>query len=293
MPLLLAAAILAAGGCTSTTTGQVGSADSDSDADNDSDTDTDGDSDADTDSDGDPLPPAWFLMDSVRLGDGAEGCDLDGDDEVDNRLIAIADYMTEEGYLDEHPNDDAAAEIAAGELLELVGLSETHSLADDDSITTSLYEARLADPDAGVPEDLFGGYGDVVVENTAYTVIEDATIDAAHVATPGEDFTLEIPVDEVTTDVTIHQLFLSADIAPLPDEEMLGGGLTNGMICGAVDAGQLADWLTMKLDLEPAAQAVLAAYLLANADIECEDSACEQISFAILFSAVSVTATGP
>jgi hypothetical protein len=175
----------------------------------------------------------------------------------------------------------------------LVNLTELHSLVDDASLTTSLYEAKLEDPDAGVPGDLFSGHGSVLVEDDPYSVIEDSTITANHIATPTSDMTLSLTTQDTTTDVNIFQLRLSADIDPLPNEEMLEGGLTDGTICGAVDWSELVDWLALKLELEPAEQAALSVYLQANADLECEDTDCEQISFGIVFSAVSAIATQP
>jgi hypothetical protein len=295
--VLLAVMALAFSGCVTSTQGTVGSSDSDADSDADGDSDTDADSDADTDSDtdtdGDPLPPAWFLMDELRIGDENEGCDLDGDDEVDNQFSVLATHMTDEGYLDQHPNDSLVANIAAGEFLQLLNLTEAHSLVDDGSITASLYEGKLEDPDAGVPDDLFSGHGSVLVEDEAHTVAEDSAIDSSQIETPSGELTVTISVDDVPVEMSLYQARMTAEIDPLPDEEMLEGGLTDGTICGAVDWAELAELLALKLELEPIEQAALTAYLQSNADIECEDTDCEQISVGIFFSAVSASATEP
>jgi hypothetical protein len=291
--ILLAAAFLAATGCVTSTQDSVGSADGDTDVDSDTDSDSDSDTDSDSDSEGDPLPPAWFLMDELRIGDSDEGCDLDGDDEVDNRFSALATHMTDEGYLDEHPNVGLAANIAAGEFLQLLNLTDAHSMVDDDSITASLYEGKLEDPDAGVPESLFSGHGSVLVEDPAHTVVVDTSITSGHLETPTGEITVTVSINDIPADMILYQALMSADIDPVPNDEMLEGGLTDGTICGAVDWAELAEMLALKLELEPTEQAAISAYLQSQADIECEDSECERISVGIFFSAVSAIATEP
>ncbi|MBW2278593.1 MAG: hypothetical protein JRF63_13960 [Deltaproteobacteria bacterium] len=291
--ILLAAVALAIAGCASETSGEIGSGDSDSDTDTDTDTDADTDTDTDTDSDGDPLPPAWFVMDAFRIGDTDEGCDLDEDDEIDNQFSALASFMTDEGYLDEHPNDSIETNIAAGQFLNVLGLTDIHSMVDDTSLTASMYDGTLEDPDAGVPDDLFSGHGSVHVEDTAHTVIEDSVISSSHLETPAGEINFTLSINEIPADVVMYQALLSADIDPLPDEEMLEGGLADGTICGAVDWSEMAEMLSLELGLEPMEQAALAAYLQTNADIDCEDTDCEQISVGLFFSAVSVVAIEP
>ena len=112
-------------------------------------------------------------------------------------------------------------------------------------------------------------------------------LDRAHRVLPGGTF------GNTPADIIIHKALLEADIDPTPDEEMLEGGLAEGSICGAVDWVELSDMLALELDLEPTEQAALALYLQTIADIECEDTDCEQISVGLFFSAVSAIVTEP
>ncbi len=252
-----------------------------------------GDTDTDTETDGDPLPPAWFLMDAARIGDTDEGCDLDGDDEVDNQFSVMATFMADEGYLDEHLNDSIATDIDTGEFLIVISLTDLNDMIDDASISTSLYDGKLEDQDAGVPDDLYSGHGTVLIEDAANAMIEDSTIASSHLSMLVGEITIALSINSNPIDITIYNALLSADIDPLPDEEMLEGGMTAGTICGSVDWSDLADGLALILELEQTEQMTLSAYLKSIADIDCEDTDCKQISIGLLFSAVSVIATDP
>jgi hypothetical protein len=278
-------------------------ADTDSDADTDTDTDTDADSDTDSDADGETdtglLTEALFLVDSMRLGELWEGCDLDGDQTIDNQIGGLAGWLMNNGFLDEHPNDSLADGIAAGEILVVVRLTDVQDFAADPDLILAVHEADLpggeddAGPgdggteDAGVPADLFSGHGAVAVVEPPHTEIPGTTIVASWVATPTSDITVTNPLDEVPTTLTLHEGRLLGRFAPAPDAAMLDGSVADGVICGSVNRYLLADILGAELEMDPVSKTLLSTFLAGIADIDCGPFNCNRISVGLPFTAVS------
>ncbi len=278
--------------------------DTDTDTDTDSDTDTDTDTDSDTDTDTGSFADAYFLLDYMQIGDSTEGCDLDGDSQVDNQLGGLATWLYNQGYIDEDPNVAMSDGLASGDILVAMGLFDVESFTDDADVTLSVFEAALDAPDAGgddggvddagVPPELFSGHGTVWVVEPPHTNIDGTSIVDSFLLTPTADFSVTIPLGDSPTTMTLQDGRMLGEITQAPDTQMLNGKIESGLICGSVDRVLLQDILSIELELDPVQQAALNTTLLAIADIDCGPfGVCQEVSVGLIFTAISVQRQNP
>jgi len=263
-----------------------GDSDTDTDTDTDSDTDTDTDTDSDSDSDSDKLTEAYLILNHAHIGQKnlTDACDMNGNGKANNAIAALLNLIPP-NMLDEDPDVTLQSKIESGEYLMVVGLFDLDNFTDD-TFNVKTYKGVLDDPGAGVPDDLFSGYGEITVELPEQSTIEGATIVDGEVTTPEGTMMGTVPLGGSMNEMEMFRATINARIEGKPDEDMLGGGTNEGKICGAIDAQELADIVKNSPDTPAALKPLIGGFINQVADLTCNGKNC--LSIALKFTAVSV-----
>jgi hypothetical protein len=240
-----------------------------------------------------PGVDAYYIMDSLFITKKADSsCNLDGKPGLDNTLVEMINQVIQLpglGNFKTTLNDIISALITSRNGV-ILGLAGVHDFVDDNAVATSGYEGIL-DSDAGLIDaggnDIFSGHGAIALADQPFWTVENSTIIGKELST--EPATLHF--GELLFDISLQMASVIATLDPEPDDDLLGGQMINGTICGAVTL----DEVQVIMDqfggvLTPAIENIVNNFIKGQADIKCDDTdkAKDCLSFGINFTAVSV-----
>lgn len=251
---------------------------------------TDTAEDEDTDEEQGEPQTAYFLVDSAGLGGNGVGCDLNNDGRVDNNLGRMVNDFMSLGILKGDPSEEIQESIKAGAVLIVFKLADVNSFQNDKQVLLEEYKAAIEgftpkiDPP---PADLFSGYGTVSLDETASSQFEKSTIEDWRVQTPDSPMIVPISIAGEVVNVELATGSVQANVESAPGDEMLGGNLSSGLICGGIEKQYLMDLLIEKANIKDSvSQGIAKAAVNSRVDLKCGDDSC--ISVGVVFSAVSV-----
>jgi len=300
--------------------------DADADVDTDADADSDADADADADSGADAAADsgvdaavdagfdgnmdAYFVVNAAIIGSATQGCDLNGDGKVENKIGELATWLKDGGFITVDLNQSLADAIQNEKILLVMGLLGVTSFDNDTAVTLNVYEGQkpsLADagaldaggldsgsPDAGGLDSgspdagpgVFSGQGRLILKEPPRSTLFPTRIQSRHVRSPQSTVSIQISISGSLQNLTLSKAGVYGDLAPIPDQDLLNGKLVKGMICGAVPNAQLTAIIDSALGMTVPG---LQLFLSTNADIDGKT----KWSVGMPFTAVSIERVYP
>ena len=251
---------------------------------------TESETEEDTDTERPKPTTAYFLVDSAGLGGTGVGCDLNNDGQVDNNLARMVNDFLTLGILKGDPSDEIKDSIRSGVVLIVFKISEVQSFENDSQIVLEEYDATIEGFDLQKdppPANLFSGYGTVSLDETASSQFDNSRIEDWWVQTPDSPMIVPLSIAGEVVNVELATGRVQANIEVAPGDEMLGGNLGSGLICGGIEKKYLIDLLIEKAKIKDSvSQGIARAAVSTRVDFKCGDDDC--VSVGVVFTAVSI-----